>query len=272
MSDSVDLVSRSDRTGRGTQGTPVPKVFFGWSRVAASRKLNVMEVALRHQCMIYEGPAEQHVSGLATLIRGRLAGNFRCLYLNSPAMVAQMRTHLSVAGVDEASAIKSGALILSSDQDHLVNDRFEVGRMLEMLHDAVSKALEDGYCGLWASGDMAWEFGNERNFAKLLEYEYALEELFEDQPALFGVCQYCAAVLPTEVIHWGLRSHRGIYTGENRSQVNPHYAPAALSADRRAIVSRSQIEALLAGGSKIDGCRAAGLDMNTHYSDRPLVA
>ena len=35
------------------------------------------------------------------------------------------------------------------------------------------RALDDGYSGLWATGDMSWEFGPAKDFSMLLEYEWA---------------------------------------------------------------------------------------------------
>jgi hypothetical protein len=42
-------------------------------------------------------------------------------------------------------------------------------RMLGILSAAVDQALNDGYQGRWATGDMSWEFGPERDFSKLVE-------------------------------------------------------------------------------------------------------
>jgi hypothetical protein len=59
-------------------------------------------------------------------------------------------------------------------------------RMLGILSAAVDQALNDGYQGLWATGDMSCEFGPERDFSKLVEYEWRLEELFLKHPTLAG--------------------------------------------------------------------------------------
>jgi hypothetical protein len=48
--------------------------------------------------------------------------------------------------------------------------------MLRTLEQTLDQALNDRYEGLWASGDMDWEFGPEKDFSKLLEYEWQLEE------------------------------------------------------------------------------------------------
>lgn len=45
-----------------------------------------------------------------------------------------------------------------------MNGVFDVARMLGMLADAVNDALAHGYAGLWATGDMTWELGSEKNF------------------------------------------------------------------------------------------------------------
>lgn len=196
--------------------------------------------------MIYKGPPAKHLRGLAKIVRQKINENTRCLYLNSPGMVAEMASFLSAAGLEVAGEVEKGSLILSSDQSHLVGGHFDVDRMIGMLSDAVRQAVNAGYNGLWASGDMAWEFGNEKNFAKLLEYEHTLDDFMAKQPALFGICQYHADVLPTEVIHWGLYTHRSVYINETLSRANPYYAPSRLLTQRRLMLSSGELDKMLA--------------------------
>jgi len=73
-----------------------------------------META-RHQCMIYEGSPAKHLPGLAQVIREKLRANNRCLYLNSPPMVAGIRSYLAADGLDVALEVNNGSLILPSD-------------------------------------------------------------------------------------------------------------------------------------------------------------
>lgn len=185
-----------------------------------------MMPAPRHQCMIYRGAPTEQLAGLALMIRKMLDANFRCLYLNSPAMVDGMRGYLTSSGLDVHDAVVSGRLILSSSHDHLVDGAFEPQRMLRLLKEAYDNALEDGYAGLWASGDMAWEFGPARDFDKLVQYERALEAFFHAHPNLRGVCQYHADVLPGDVVKSGLAVHPGIYVNETLSRINAQYVPA----------------------------------------------
>lgn len=177
----------------------------------------------RHQCLVYPGSPAPYLPGLSAVIRQKLAENYRCLFLHSPAMVTGLRSYLFAAGIDVTKEIVKGSLILSSSTAHLVEGCFIVDRMLGLLEDTLRQALHDGYQGLWATGDMSREFGPERNFSKLLEYEWRLEELFQQHQTLSGICQYRTDTLPPEVLQQGLLTHRSLFINETLSRLNPHY-------------------------------------------------
>lgn len=182
-----------------------------------------MDVLPRHQCLIYEGSPSKHLRYLAQTLIERLRTNHLCLYLNSPAMVAGMRFTLAAAGVDLVREIGSGTLVLSSDQDHLVNGKFDADLMIKMLRDAVRDAVARGYAGFWATGDMTWEFGNEENLSKLLDYERKLQQLMEEHPRLSGICQYHRDTLPTNAIQTALETHKSLYVNDTLSRLNLQY-------------------------------------------------
>jgi MEDS: MEthanogen/methylotroph, DcmR Sensory domain len=180
----------------------------------------------RHQCLIYRGPSTRYLTMLAAIIRQKLEHHYRCLYLNNPAMVELMRLSLESMGVNVAHEIEDTSLVLSSSRDHLAGGKtFEVDRMIGMLEETLQRALLDGYAGLWATGDMTWEFGPARDFSKLVEYEWRLEEFLRSQPKIGGVCQYQADSLPREVMQHGLCVHRGLFINETVSLINPVYLP-----------------------------------------------
>ena len=181
----------------------------------------------RHQCLIYEGAPSRRLATLAAIVRQKLQQNLRCLYLNSEPMVAGMRSYLAAAGVDVAKEIAENNLVLTSDRSYLIDGtEFDPQSMIQGLEDALEKALTDGYAGLWATGDMTWEFGPTKDFSKLVEYEWRLEELFRKHPQLGGICQYHSDTLPREVLQKGLMVHRGLFINETLSLINPHYHPA----------------------------------------------
>jgi len=181
-----------------------------------------MEPTPRHQCLIYHGDASRQLGALAAEIRGRLAQNYRCLYFNSPPMVARLQSFLGATNIDH----EWSSLILSSELRHLdENGSFDVGRMIESLSDELDRALSAGYDGLWASGDMAWEFGPKKDFSKLVEYEWQVEELHCKRPELIGVCQYRADTLPREATRRGFLVHPALFISETLSINNPFYSP-----------------------------------------------
>jgi hypothetical protein len=134
------------------------------------------------------------------------------------------------AGLDVAREGTKGSIVRSSDQSHLGNGRFDGNRMLSVLGSAVDKALADGYAGLWATGDMTWELGSDKNFEKLMEYECGLEKLFRSHPALSGICQYHQDTLPDDTLHIALSRHPAVYINETLSRVNPFYSPIEAAA------------------------------------------
>jgi hypothetical protein len=195
-------------------------------RGESKEEYNLLRKSTRHQCHMYDGGALVGIRKMAPPMIRSLGEGRRCLYFNSPELVAEMTNCLEASGLDVDAEVSNGSLLLSSDQSHLAGGQFEIDRMLDSLETAVEDASDDGYGGLWAVGDMAWEFGPVENFAKLLTYERRLEELFRRQPTLSGVCQYHVATLPREALHHGLISHSSIFVNESLTRVNPTYLRA----------------------------------------------
>ena len=156
-------------------------------------------------------------------MREKLRQNYRCLYLNSPAMVAGLRSHLAAGGVDVAREVAKSRLILSSDQAHLINGSFNMDLMLKALENLLNNALRDRHTGLWAVGDMTWELGMETDPARLLEYEWRLEKMFRQRPELSGICQYHADTLPRALMRQSLLVHPSVFVNQTLSLINPHY-------------------------------------------------
>src|SRR5579871_2438288 len=171
-----------------------------------------MDQLPRHQCLIYEGPPSRHLAALAAVIRQKLSEKYRCLYLDSYPMVAGMRSYLAAADVDVAEESAKGRLMLSSDRDHLIDGRtFDLDLMLGGLQAALKDALDAGFAGLWASGDMTWEVGPDNDFSKLLEYEWRLEQFIQENPQIGGVCRYHVETMPRKFLRQGVIAHPSIF-------------------------------------------------------------
>jgi len=184
-----------------------------------------MEQMPRHQCLIYDGSPSRMLPAIAAHIKEKLSENIRCLYLNSPTMVAGLRSYLFAAGVDVPYEVAKGSLVLSSDHSHLKDGHFDPDHILNMLEDTMNQALSDGYLGLWATGDMTWELGPDKSPEKLLEYEWRLEELFQKYTTISGICQYHVDTLPGEVVCQCMQRHPALFINETLTRINPHYIP-----------------------------------------------
>ena len=185
-----------------------------------------MEHDSRHQCLIYEGPPSQKLQVLAELLQRKLEEGYRCLYLNSAPMVAGMRSTLAAMGIDVTNEIARASLVLSSEPVSS-GEHFNSELMLAKLEDSLDEALKDGYKGLWATGDMTWEFGPSKNFSKLLEYEFGLEDIFRRRKELCGVCQYHRDTMPREAMRQSLLTHPTIVINDTLPRINPHYLKSA---------------------------------------------
>lgn len=189
--------------------------------------MNSENSGLRHQCLIYEGPASRQLPALAAVVRRKLEENLRVLYLNSPEMVAGMRVYLAAAGVDVAREMERGSLVLSSSQDHLLDGQFEPEPMIASLNGVLQDALSAGFSGVWASGDMAWEIGPGRDFSKLAEYERRLETFLEAHPTFMGICQYHVETLPHDAVRQGMVLHPSYFVSDVLSVINKHFEGVA---------------------------------------------
>lgn len=204
----------------GSHKSEAIEIWQGALRLYTSR-----ERPPRHQCHIYEGPPSQTLPIMAAIIAQKLTEHNRCMYLNSPPMISGLKFYLTSAGVNLNEHMERGSLVLSSEREHLVGGSFRSDLMLDMLEIAIEEALRDGYQGLWATGDMTWELGPQQSVADLLDYEWRLERIFQDRPALSGVCQYHADTLPKYLVRQGFVAHSAIFVNETLSRLNPHYLP-----------------------------------------------
>lgn len=127
-------------------------------------------------------------------------------------------------GVDTTSEMKRGALLLSSERSHLINGSFDVQAMINGLCELIDDAVHDGFQGLYATGDMRWELGPDKNFDLLLEYEALLEKVFREKP-LLGICQYHRDAIPAQTLKDALVTHRSTYIGDTLNRDNLFYMP-----------------------------------------------
>jgi signal transduction histidine kinase len=183
--------------------------------------------ASRHKCLIYDGDPSEQLPVVIPFLADGLRNNWRCLYLGSPEMVRMVDSALAAEGIDAASELKKGALVLSSERSHLSNGSFEPGMIIDMLCALIDSAVQDGFNGLCATGDMKWELGKNKNFDRLLEYEARLDQIFREKP-LRGICQYHRDLVPKQAVHQALVTHQTAYIDGMLNRDNFFYVPPEL--------------------------------------------
>jgi MEDS: MEthanogen/methylotroph, DcmR Sensory domain len=178
----------------------------------------------RHQGFMDHVSPSRHIPMIAPVIKARLQQKHRCLYFNSKPMVARLRSNLAEIGVDVARETANNSLVFSSHLSHLSEDQtFDIDRMIATLEDTLNQTLQDGYVGLWATGDVAWELGPKGDFGQLLQYEMQLEDFLCAHTEFSGICLYHASVLPPDAMQTGHEMHPSFFISETQSRLNPAY-------------------------------------------------
>jgi signal transduction histidine kinase len=197
----------------------------------AHSDLTLAEVS-RHKCLIYEGDPKEQMPVVVPFLKEGLQDNWRCMYLGRPEVVDMISTSLMAQDIDVSGEMSRGKLILSSARDNLGNGSFHPHKMVEFLGVMIDDAVKDGFEGLCATGDMKWEFGSDKNFGLLMEYEALLEQVLRDKPVR-AMCQYHKDILPAQVIHDALLTHRSAYIGGMLHRDNLYYIPPEILLESR---------------------------------------
>ncbi len=143
-----------------------------------------------HICVLYNTEDEQ-VAVAASYVADGLRQGERCLYASdSPASLERFRLALAAEGIDGADAEARTALfVVTKDEAHLADGRFDCERMLRMLNEGVESALNAGFVRFRTCGDMSWLLDNMPGSEQVVEYEALLNEFFRNVRGL-GMCQY----------------------------------------------------------------------------------
>lgn len=186
-----------------------------------------------HICTLYTSPEEQLAAAIE-YVKGGLERGERCLYVCGEHSPDEFRAALQNAGIDIAAEERRGALLLMTKHDaHLNGGCFSPDKMISILHDAVKEALDAGFAGLCAAGDMGWVLDQAPGTEHLAEYESRLNEFYANNKAL-GLCQYHRKTLPAEMLDHCIATHRFVRIDGPIALENPFYEVPEQAIGRRA--------------------------------------
>jgi hypothetical protein len=186
-----------------------------------------------HVCTLYSNRDEQ-LSAAIEYLRGGLSRGERCLYVCCEHTPDEFRDGLRAAGIGVDVEESRGALILiTKHEGHLNGGSFDPDKMIHMLHQAVKDALDAGFAGLCAAGDMSWLLDQADGSERIAEYEARLNAFYPSSRAL-GLCLYNRNKLPVATLDHGLATHPHIRLEGNILLDNPFYEAPATAASRTA--------------------------------------
>jgi len=186
-----------------------------------------------HVCTLYSNRDEQLAAAI-DYIRGGLERGERCLYVCCEHSPDEFREGLRAAGIDvDAEEARGALLLITKREGHLSGGSFNPDKMITMLHAAVKDALDAGFDGLCAAGDMSWLLDEAPGSERIAEYEARLNEFYPNSRAL-GLCLYNRNRLPAETLDHSMATHPHVRVAGNILLDNPFYEEPARAAARRA--------------------------------------
>ena len=199
----------------------------------------------QHVCVLFETEGE-HLAIAARYIADGLRRGEQCLYGgHSSRALKQFEGALRDEGVDTAATMNRGALLTGTTaQLHLAGGKFDSERMLGLLNQALETALNSGYKGLRACGDMSWLLDHPEAEAQVVEYEALLNGFFSSARAL-GMCLYDRRRLPAALLDHGMATHSTVVIDGEHKPNQFYESPAA--AARRSPAHKTAVSAKIAG-------------------------
>ncbi len=175
-----------------------------------------------HVCTLFSSPEEQ-LQAAVEYIRGGLSRCERCLWISCERPLDDFRASLKDAAIDvEAEEARGALLLLTRHEGHLKGGSFDPDRMIAMLHQAVKDALDAGFKGLCAGGDMTWVLDEAPGSERVAEYEAKLNHFYESNHAV-GLCMYNVRTMPPAVLDDCLATHPTVRVEGSILMENPFY-------------------------------------------------
>jgi PAS domain S-box-containing protein len=175
-----------------------------------------------HLCCIYRTKEEQQSIVVPFMIQG-LKRNEKCLYIvdeNTKEEIIEIFRKF----IDIDRYLLSGQFeILTKDEAYLKDGYFDPDRMIALLKEVELKAIEEGYTGLRATGEMTWVFAKLPGVEKLIEYEAKLNYHFPGSRCL-AICQYNESKFDPGILIDVILTHPKLIIYDSVCD-NPYYIP-----------------------------------------------
>ena len=194
-----------------------------------------------HICTLYTSPEEQLQAAVEYIIAGLGRGE-QCLYVCGEHTPDELRAALQASGVNVKDEEARGALnLVTKAEAHLKDGHFNADTMISFLHQAVKDALDSGFKGLCAAGDMGWVADGAPGTEEFPEYESRLNDFYANHKAL-GLCQYNRKSLPPQFLDHCIATHRFIRIDGPIALENPFYEDPSIAIGRKAATEAETLQ------------------------------
>ena len=178
-----------------------------------------------HACGLFSSRDEEYAS-LAPFIRDAIASEERMIVLGAPDELPTHREHMARRGVDVAGAEAGGYLkLVDWDASYLLEGRFEVGRMLNMVDALCRESVQLGYPRSRFIGHMEWALTGRPGTDGVIEYEALVNDVL-DRHGHPAICVYDVTKFDAATIVDILRTHPVVIMN-GVAQENPFFLPPA---------------------------------------------
>jgi len=178
-------------------------------------KYSLVEAKIKpgeHLCSFYESKEEQFQIAFPFILEG-LAKNEKCLYIADDNSVDEIKAGLLLHGIDVEECLKTDQLnIMTANESYLKHGRFILDDMILQIDSFVYRAINEGYSGVRATGEVTWLIRELSFLEEFLEYEKTLNEVFRHKPVKL-LCQYNSKKLFGNIILGALITHPRVLIG-----------------------------------------------------------
>ncbi len=178
---------------------------------------------VRHVCAFFNSDDEAY-RVLLPFISGGFACGDKAVHVVNPDQHQDHLQRLTAAGIDTASALRSGQFELRTNTETYLRDgRFDQDRMLGAFEQMASGSVQGRYPLSRIVCQMDWASGNQSNIGELVEFEARVNDVWcRHDDAV--ICVYDLAKFGGDTVIDIMRTHPMIVIG-GILQHNPFYVP-----------------------------------------------
>jgi HD-GYP domain-containing protein (c-di-GMP phosphodiesterase class II) len=180
-------------------------------------------IAGDHMVLLYdEKDAESNAEIIAYYIISRIRKNERCFYVSGDVDNELILKTLRLSIDLEEVIAKRQLTILDKNDAYAKDGKFNPQKMIKLLKTLAINAIQDGYNAFAITGEISWVLDYEDGFARIMDYEYMLnEEIFGSYP-VSAICRYNIDKFSSSMIKNIIEVHP-IVIWKKQIHENPYY-------------------------------------------------